>query len=160
MNSAKTTLDGIIPNGTVNNDGFRDKPRPLESSNTQTMKATICTKYGSPDVLQFTEVPKPTPGENEILVKVHAASVTAADGMIRKGTPFYGRFFIGLMKPKMPIPGTGFAGVIESVGKNVTQYKEGDRVFGETGPGIQCPSRVRLCCRRKRAENHADQPVL
>lgn len=100
------------------------------------MKATICTKYGSPDVLQFTEVPKPTPGENEILVKVHAASVTAADGMIRKGTPFYGRFFIGLMKPKMPIPGTGFAGVIESVGKNVTQYKEGDRVFGETGLGF------------------------
>ncbi len=97
------------------------------------MKAIVCTKYGSPEVLQFREVEKPAPGDNEVRIKIHAASVTAADSMIRKGVPFYGRFFLGLMRPKHPIPGTGFAGEIEAVGKDVTQFKEGDPVFGETG---------------------------
>lgn len=97
------------------------------------MKAIVCTKYGSPDVLQFQEVAKPVPKDNEVLVKVHATTVTAADTMMRKGTPFYARFFLGLTKPKNPIMGTGFAGEIDAVGKDVTQFKEGDQVFGETG---------------------------
>ncbi len=96
------------------------------------MKAIICTKYGSPDVLQLNEVEKPTPKDNEVLIRVHAASVTAADGMMRKGTPFIGRFFVGLMKPKNPIPGAGFAGEIEGVGKDVKLFKAGDQVFGES----------------------------
>ena len=100
------------------------------------MKAIVCTKYGSADVLQLKEVEKPTPKDNEVLVKVFASSVTAADSMMRQGTPFYGRFFIGLMKPKNPITGTGFAGVIEAVGKEVRLFKIDDSVFGETGVGF------------------------
>jgi len=100
------------------------------------MKAIVSTKYGSPDVLQLKEVEKPIPKDHEVLIRVRAASVTAADGMMRKGTPFYGRLFIGLMRPNNPIPGTGFAGVIEAVGKEVKLFKEGDSVFGETGVGF------------------------
>lgn len=97
------------------------------------MKAIVCTKYGSPDVLQLREVEKPIPANNEVLVKVHAASVTTADCMMRKGTPFYARLFLGLTKPKHPVIGTGFAGEIEAIGKEVKRFKIGDAVFGETG---------------------------
>ncbi len=97
------------------------------------MKAIVSTKYGSPEVLQLKEMEKPLPGDNEVLIKVVAASVTAADSMIRRGTPFYGRLFLGLMRPKYPIPGTGFAGEVEAVGENVSRFKKGDAVFGETG---------------------------
>ncbi|HAX79783.1 MAG TPA: NAD(P)-dependent alcohol dehydrogenase [Cyanobacteria bacterium UBA11372] len=100
------------------------------------MKAIVCTKYGSPDVLELKEVEKPNPKENEVLIRVYAASATAADCMMRQGTPFYGRIFLGLMKPKNPITGTGFAGVIEAVGKEVKLFKAGDSVFGETGIGF------------------------
>ncbi|MEZ4885604.1 MAG: NAD(P)-dependent alcohol dehydrogenase [Chitinophagales bacterium] len=100
------------------------------------MKAIVCTQYGSTDVLQVQEVDKPTPKENEILIKISASSITTADTMMRRGTPLYGRLFIGLTKPKHPITGTGFAGVIESVGKAVTLFKEGDEVFGETTLGF------------------------
>jgi NADPH:quinone reductase-like Zn-dependent oxidoreductase len=96
-----------------------------------TMKAIVCTRYGSPEVLELKEVEKPVPKGNEVLIRVRASSVTAADGMMRKGSPFYGRLFIGLMKPKNPIPGTGFAGVIEAVGEDVKLFDEGDHVFGE-----------------------------
>ncbi|MCB9069680.1 MAG: NAD(P)-dependent alcohol dehydrogenase [Calditrichae bacterium] len=96
------------------------------------MKAIVCTKYGSPDVLQLKEVEKPTPKPDEVLVKIFATTVTAAEGMMRKGTPFYGRLMLGILRPKSPIPGTGFAGIIESVGENVSQFKPGDAVFGET----------------------------
>lgn len=100
------------------------------------MKAIVCTKYGSPDVLELQEVEKPTPESNEVSIKVYAASATAADCMMRAGTPFYGRLFIGLMRPNRPITGTGFAGVVEAVGKEVKLFKEGDSVFGETGVGF------------------------
>jgi NADPH:quinone reductase-like Zn-dependent oxidoreductase len=100
--------------------------------NSNKMKAIVCTKYGSPDVLQLQEVEKPIPKDNEVLIKVFAASVTAADGMMRKGSPYIGRLFIGLRKPKNPIPGTGFAGVIEAIGKDVKLFNKGDSVFGES----------------------------
>jgi NADPH:quinone reductase-like Zn-dependent oxidoreductase len=100
------------------------------------MKAIVCTKYGSPDVLELKEVEKPTPKGNEVLIKVYAASVTAADGMMREGKPIWGRLFIGLMKPNHPITGTGFAGVIEAIGQEVTLFKAGEAVFGETGVGF------------------------
>jgi len=96
------------------------------------MKAIICTKYGSPDVLQLQEVKKPEPKQDEVRIRIVAASVTTAETMMRKGIPYIGRLFIGLTKPKNRIPGTGFAGVVESVGKNVTRFKEGDHVFGES----------------------------
>jgi len=98
---------------------------------TQKMRAIVTTKYGSPEVFQLTEFEKPTPQDNEVLVKVKAASVTAADTMMRKGSPYFGRLFIGLKKPKNPIPGTGFAGEIEALGKNVSLFQKGDPVFGE-----------------------------
>ena len=97
------------------------------------MKAIVCTKYGPPDVLRLRERETPVPKESEVLVKVHAAAVTAADSMMRKGEPFYARLFLGLLRPKNPVPGTGFSGEIEAVGKDVTLFKKGDQVFGETG---------------------------
>ena len=95
------------------------------------MKAVVCNEYGSPEVLKIQELEKPNPKYNEVLVKVHAASVTAADVMMRKGTPRYGRLFIGILRPKIKTPGTGFAGVVEQIGGDVTSFKLGDRVFGE-----------------------------
>ena len=96
------------------------------------MKAIIITKYGSPDVLKLREVEKPTPKNNEVLIKIKSASVTAADSMMRKGKPFYGRLFIGLRKPKYPVSGTGFSGVIEKTGNDVITFKIGDKVYGES----------------------------
>lgn len=104
------------------------------------MKTIITTKYGSPEVLKLTEVTKPIPKANEILIQIKASSVTAADGMMRKGKPYYGRLFLGLTKPKNPVPGTGFSGIVASTGKEVSAFSIGDAVFGEIvlGPGTNC----------------------
>jgi NADPH:quinone reductase-like Zn-dependent oxidoreductase len=96
------------------------------------MQAIIQKSYGSPDVLNLAEVEKPIPRENEIRIRVRASSVSAADIMMRRGSPFFGRLFIGLFKPNKPIPGTTFSGEVEYVGKNVRKYSVGDRIFGET----------------------------
>ncbi|RLD20313.1 MAG: NAD(P)-dependent alcohol dehydrogenase [Bacteroidetes bacterium] len=95
------------------------------------MKAIVSTGYGSPDVLELKEVERPKPGDKEVLIKVHVASITAADTMMRTGTPYIGRLFLGLRKPRIATPGTGFAGEIEAVGKDVTRFRVGDKVFGE-----------------------------
>lgn len=100
--------------------------------NAPTMKAVVCTKYGAPSVLQIQKYARPVPKANEVLVKVHASAATTADTMMRKGTPFYARFFLGLMRPKIPIIGTGFAGEIIEIGNAVQQFKIGDKVCGET----------------------------
>jgi NADPH:quinone reductase-like Zn-dependent oxidoreductase len=96
------------------------------------MKAMITTSYGSPDVFKFENVAKPVPKPNQILVKIHASSVTKADTMMRTGSPVIGRLFTGLSTPKHPIWGTGFAGVVEAIGSQVTQFKVGHKVFGES----------------------------
>ena len=97
------------------------------------MQASVSFKYGSADVIQIKEVEKPVPQDNQVLIKTCATSVTAADGMIRKGSPYFGRLFLGLFKPKHSISGTGFSGIVEAVGPGVTQFEIGDQVYGETG---------------------------
>ncbi len=99
------------------------------------MKAIIYTKYGPPEVLQVKEVEKPTPKENEVLVKVFAASVNPADWHMIRGEPKFSRLVFGLTKPKKIIPGIDIAGQVETVGKNVKEFKPGDEVFGDTGWG-------------------------
>lgn len=104
-----------------------------EAISERPMKAIIVTKHGSPDVLQFKEVEKPTPKDKEILVKIYSATVTRGDVILRK-IPRLILFPVGLLFgfKAMKIPGVEFAGVIESVGKNVKQFKKGDKVFGTT----------------------------
>jgi len=94
------------------------------------MKAIVYTKYGSPDVLQVKEVQKPEPGENEILIGVRATSVNRTDCANLRAKPFIMRFTMGLFKPKKSIPGTEFAGDVVKVGKAVSKFKMGDKVFG------------------------------
>ncbi|HPQ67897.1 MAG TPA: NAD(P)-dependent alcohol dehydrogenase [bacterium] len=95
------------------------------------MKAVVFHRYGSPDELKYVEVPKPTPDENEVLVKIHAASVNAGDWRLLRGDPFLIRLFFGLTKPKINILGVDIAGKVEQVGGNVTQFQPGDKVFGD-----------------------------
>jgi len=95
------------------------------------MKAMVYTKYGSPDVLQLKEVEKPSPKEDELLIKIHAAAITAGDVIVLKGEPFVTRFVTGLQKPKNTIPGKEMAGRVEAVGGNVTQFQLGDEVYGD-----------------------------
>jgi NADPH:quinone reductase-like Zn-dependent oxidoreductase len=93
------------------------------------VKAIKYQKYGTADVIQMQEIEKPTPKENEVLIKVVETIVTPTDIASRTANPFMIRFFSGLIKPNI-IPGSDFAGVVESVGENVTLYKKGDRVYG------------------------------
>jgi NADPH:quinone reductase-like Zn-dependent oxidoreductase len=95
------------------------------------MKAIVCNKYGSPDVLELKEIKKPLPLENQVLVKVHTASLNYGNLVLLKGKPFLARFAFGLMRPKYSIPGGDIAGKIEALGKNVTQFQVGDEVFGD-----------------------------
>ena len=101
------------------------------------MKAIVYQKYGSPDVLELKEVEKPTPKDNEVLIKVHAASVNSTDLGFLEGKPFVVRLMLGLLKPKLKILGCDIAGRVEAVGRNVKQFQPGDEVFGDiSGCGL------------------------
>lgn len=113
------------------------------------MKAIACTEYGTPDVLQLKELAKPTPKENEVLIRVYATSVNFGDLMARNfkavsprkfNMPFViwlmAKLSFGLRKPNITILGSELAGEIEAVGKNVNRFKKGDRVFGYPGPSF------------------------
>lgn len=95
------------------------------------MKAIVRETYGPPDVLHLEDVPVPTVGDGDVLVRVHAASANAGDWHLLRGTPFPFRLVAGLRTPKFKIIGTDIAGRVEAVGRNVTQFSPGDEVFGE-----------------------------
>jgi NADPH:quinone reductase-like Zn-dependent oxidoreductase len=99
------------------------------------MKAIVCTQYGPPEVLRLEEVEKPSPRDDEVLIKVHATTVTAADCLMRKADTLMSRLVLGLRKPrkKYRIMGIELAGVVEQTGIKVERFKVGDQVFGFTG---------------------------
>jgi NADPH:quinone reductase-like Zn-dependent oxidoreductase len=101
------------------------------------MKAIIYTKYGPPDVLQHKEVEKPTPKDDEVLVKVYATTVNRTDSATIRAIPFFARIITGLFKPKKQTPGTEFAGEIKEIGKDVISLTVGDRVFGFDDQGSE-----------------------
>ena len=95
------------------------------------MKAIVRETYGSPDVLRLEDVPVPTVGDGDVLVRVRAASANAGDWHLLRGTPFPIRLVVGLRIPRFKIIGADIAGQVEAVGRNVTQFRPGDEVFGE-----------------------------
>ena len=97
------------------------------------MKAIVCTQYGPPDLLQFKEMATPIPKDNEVLVKLCAASVNPLDWRLMRGKPWFVRLFFGLLKPKFEIPGSDISGRVEAVGRDVKQFRTGDEVFGTKG---------------------------
>lgn len=96
------------------------------------MKAIAYQTYGAPEVLTLQDIEKPSPKTHEILIKVHATTVTAADIMMRKGEPVIGRLYLGIKRPKRPILGFEFAGEVVALGEDVSLFKVGDKVFGGT----------------------------
>lgn len=95
------------------------------------MKAMRYTEYGSPEVLQLKDVEKPTPGDDQVLIKIQAASVTFGDLAAVKGEPFLARLSLGLREPKYQVPGKDVAGQVEAVGSNVREFQPGDEVYGD-----------------------------
>ena len=106
------------------------EPAPTVTDEQETMKAIVYRCYGSPDVLEFADVEKPAPADDEILVKVIAASVNPLDWHYMRGSPYIMRLGSGIGAPKDSRLGVDFAGTVEAVGKNVTRFKPGDEVFG------------------------------
>lgn len=101
-------------------------------SRATTMRAIVINRYGSPDVLQLREIATPVVNDDSVLVRVHAASVNAYDWHIMRGLPYLVRMVEGLRAPKRQVLGVDMAGIVEEVGKSVTQFRPGDAVFGET----------------------------
>ncbi|MDX2414178.1 MAG: NAD(P)-dependent alcohol dehydrogenase, partial [Bacteroidales bacterium] len=97
------------------------------------MKAIVCTKYGAPEFLQLQEVEKPSPKDKDILIKIHASSVSSGDARIRRADPFVIRLIFGFKRPRKSVLGVVVAGEIEAIGKSVSKYKPGDQVFGSSG---------------------------
>ncbi|MGB0423275.1 MAG: NAD(P)-dependent alcohol dehydrogenase [Flavobacteriales bacterium] len=131
------------------------------------MNAVTQYKYGGPEVLNIEQVPMPLPKDTEVLIQVHATPITTAGSFMREGVPYLGRLAIGLFKPKANIPGVGFSGEIKSVGKKVTQFKVGDKVFGETlfNQGTQaqyvCADQNEVIAKKPNGLTHAEaSPII
>lgn len=117
----------------------------------ENMKAVVYTQYGSPDVLQIREMAKPVPTDDQLLIKIHAVSINGSDRENLIGKPGYVRMS-GLLRPSQPILGSDIAGVVESVGKNNTEFKVGDEVFGEV-PGYHGGFAEYVCTHGKTLAN-------
>jgi NADPH:quinone reductase-like Zn-dependent oxidoreductase len=98
------------------------------------MKAAVYRRYGSPDVVSVDEVPAPVPRDDEVLVRIHAATLGVVDSLARRGAPFYARSHFGLRRPRFTVLGSDFAGQIEAAGPAVTRLAVGDQVFGAMAP--------------------------
>ena len=123
------------------------RQEPIETGEPH-MKAVVYTSYGPPDVLEIRDIKKPVPGDDQVLVKVRATSVNPYDWHFIRGTPYVMRaMMVGLRKPKDPRLGVDYAGTVEAVGKNVTQFKPGDEVFGGRGGAFA----EYICARADRA---------
>src|SRR6267143_5481134 len=116
----------LIPYSTSNNT-CSDRKTAAQGA---LMKAIVYCDYGSPDVLKLEDIEKPTPGDDQVLVRVRAASVNPLDWHYMRGTPYFMRMEAGLRRPKVTRLGVDFAGTVEAVGKNVKRFKPGDEVFG------------------------------
>ena len=124
-----------------------EKQEPIETGEPH-MKAVVYTSYGPPDVLEIRDIKKPVPNDDQVLVKVRAASVNPYDWHFIRGTPYLMRLMMaGIRKPKDPRLGVDYAGTVEAVGKNVTQFKPGDEVFGNRSGAFA----EYLCARADRA---------
>jgi NADPH:quinone reductase-like Zn-dependent oxidoreductase len=104
------------------------------------MKAAVQSKYGSPDAITIEDRPKPVPADDQVLIRIHAATVGIVDTLARKGEPAYARVAFGLRRPRHPVLGSDFAGQVEAVGASVTRFTPGDQVFGTSAPnfGAHC----------------------
>jgi NADPH:quinone reductase-like Zn-dependent oxidoreductase len=111
------------------------EPRRPDPPDMSTMRAVVHDRYGKPDVLHLADVERPVPKDDEILVRIHATSVTRTDCGLRSAKPFMSRFITGVRRPKRPILGMEFAGEVEAVGAAVREFGIGDRVFGVKGFG-------------------------
>ncbi len=124
-----------------------EKQEPIETGEPH-MKAVVYTRFGSPDVLEIRDIKKPVPNDDQVLIKVRAAAVNPLDWHFIRGTPYIMRaMMVGLRKPKDPRLGVDYAGTVEAVGKNVTQFKPGDEVFGNKSGAFA----EYLCARADRA---------
>ena len=109
------------------------------------MRAVVYDRYGAPEVQRLEEVERPVPKDDEVLIKVHATTVTRTDCGVRAGQPFIVRFFFGLRRPKQRILGTELAGEIEAIGAAVTEFAVGDEVFGST-PSFRSGAHAEFIC--------------
>jgi NADPH:quinone reductase-like Zn-dependent oxidoreductase len=124
------------------------------------MKAAVCTRYGPPEVLQVRDVDDPTPRGNDVVIRIRAATVTASDVFIRSAIPsgrlvmrLLLRVFVGFRRPRRPILGAVLAGEIESIGKNVTRFRVGDRVWAFTSCDSAATPNA-FACRKRRSCSH------
>lgn len=109
-------------------------PATSESGANSTMRAAIQKRYGSPEVLELKHVYRPVPGDKELLVRVHATTVTATEAVFRQGKPYIARLFTGFARPKIETLGEEFAGDVVATGKDVTKFRVGEQIFGTAGP--------------------------